>query len=86
MPKKKRKVAKTGPVWKQTAEEVTRAQMPRYNAFACGHGPHGSAKYDRAKSKRDWKRQIGNEGASRGSFGLSWGITRPALYSRTNVL
>lgn len=76
MPKKKRKVAKTGAVWKQTAEEATLAKMPRYNAFACGHGPHGSAKYDRAKSKRDWKRQIGNEGASRGSFLLSGAVER----------
>lgn len=75
MPKKKRKVAKTGAVWKQTAEEATLAKMPRYNAFACGHGPHGSTKYDRAKSKRDWKRQIGNEGASRGSFGLFGRLT-----------
>lgn len=79
MPKKKRKVAKTGAVWKQTAEEATLAKMPRYNAFACGHGPHGSVKYDRAKSKREWKRRIGSEGASRGSFGLSWHwITAPS--------
>lgn len=75
MPKKKRKVSKAGAVWKQTAEEATLAKMPRYNAFACGHGPHGSAKYDRTKSKRDWKRQIGNEGASRGSFGF-YGICK----------
>ena len=30
--KKKTRVPKTGPVWKQTAEEATLAKMPRYTA------------------------------------------------------
>lgn len=72
MSKKKRArrhaVPKSGAVWHQSSEEATLAQMPRYNAYGGGYGPHGSAKYDRAKSKRDWRRQIGQEGASRGSF------------------
>ena len=65
---KKHNVPKTGTVWRQTSEEATLAKMPRYNAFAGGYGPHGSKKYDRAKAKQDWRRQIGQEGASRGSF------------------
>ena len=32
------------------------------------HGAHGDAKYNRAKAKRAWRREIGREGASRGSF------------------
>lgn len=67
---KKHSVPKTGAVWRQTSEEVTLAKMPRYDAFAGGYGPHGSKKYDRAKVKQDWRRQIGQEGASRGSFPL----------------
>ena len=55
-------------VWRQSAEEATLAGKPRYNGFACGHGAHGSAKYSRAAAKRDWRKQLGQEGASRGSF------------------
>ena len=67
---KKHNVPKTGAVWRQTSEEATLAKMPRYDAFAGGYGPHGSKKHDRAKVKQDWRRQIGQEGASRGSFPL----------------
>ena len=67
---KKHSVPKTGAVWRQTSEEATLAKMPRYDAFAGGYGPHGSKKYDRAKVKQDWRRQIGQDGASRGSFPL----------------
>ncbi len=64
---KKRKHAPSGNVvWRQTAEEATLAAKPRYNGYACGHGPHGSKKYDRAKAKRAWRSRLGQEGASRG--------------------
>lgn len=66
--KHKRKVPKTGAVWRQTADEATLAQNPRYNGFACGHGAHGSAKYNRAKENRAWQKQMTQEGAPRGSF------------------
>ncbi len=66
--KRKRKVPKTGAVWRQTADEATLAQNPRYNGFACGHGAHGSAKYNRTKENRAWQKQLRQEGASRGSF------------------
>ncbi len=69
MPKKRaRKAPKTGAVWRQTADEATLAQNPRYNGFACGYGAHGEAKYSRAKAKRAWQKQLKQEGASRGSF------------------
>ena len=72
MPKKRaRKAPKTGAVWRQTADEATLAQNPRYNGFACGHGAHGEAKYSRAKAKRAWRKQLKQEGASRGSFPFS---------------
>lgn len=63
-------------VWRQTAEEATLAGKPRYNGYACGHGPHGDAKYNRARAKRAWRRQMGQEGASRGSFPFP-GATTP---------
>lgn len=59
---------KSDVVWRQSAEEATLASKPRYNGFACGHGAHGSAKYSRARVKQAWKRQMRQEGASRGSF------------------
>ena len=55
-------------VWRQSAEEATLASKPRYNGFACGHGAHGPVKYSRARAKQAWKRQMRQEGASRGSF------------------
>lgn len=61
--KRKTRVPKSGPVWKQTSEEATLAKMPRYNAFACGTGPHGDAKYNRAKAKRAWKKDLNAERA-----------------------
>lgn len=66
----RRKAPRGNVVWHQTAEEATLAAKPRYNGYACGHGAHGDAKYNRAKAKRAWRRDIGREGASRGSFPL----------------
>jgi len=75
MSKKRKKVHPVQPskpkgnvVWRQSAEEATLAAKPHYNGFACGHGAHGSAKYSRARVKQAWKRQMRQEGASRGSF------------------
>ncbi|WP_282209306.1 hypothetical protein [Parvibacter caecicola] len=84
MPKKRaRKAPKTGAVWRQTADEATLAQNPRYNGFACGHGAHGEAKYSRAKAKRAWRKQLKQEGASRGSFPFSetWRVRSLLLLS-----
>ena len=65
---KKRKVAKSGAVWKMTSEEAALAQKPLFNGYACGYGIHGDTKFNRAKAKRDFKKVINSEGASRGSF------------------
>lgn len=65
---KKANLPKGDVVWRQSSEEVTLAKKPHYNGFACGHGAHGSAKYNRTKSKRELKQQLRQEGASRGSF------------------
>lgn len=64
---KRRGAPKDDVVWRQSAEEATLARKPYYNAFACGHGVHGDTKYNRAKEKRTWKRDL-QKGASRGSF------------------
>lgn len=60
--KQKHAVAKSGPVWHQSAEEATLARMPKYNAHACGTGAHGDAKYNRARQKRAWQKELNNEG------------------------
>ena len=61
-------VSKTGAIGHQSAEEATLAQKPYFNGYACGHGAHGNAKYDRTREKRAWKKQLRQEGASQGSF------------------
>ena len=57
MPKRKR-VSKSGPIWHKSAEEATLDKMPKFNAHACGTGPHGDLKYNRAKQKRNWQREF----------------------------
>lgn len=64
----KKRSRKKGAVWYQSVEEATLASKPLYNGFACGYGAHGSKKYQRSKSKRDWKKQLRQEGVSRDSF------------------
>lgn len=69
MPRKKRKAPKNGPVWKMSAEEVTLSKMPKFNAHACGTGAHGDVKYNRAKQKRAWQRELNRqETRNRGSL------------------
>jgi len=62
MPKRKR-VSKSGPIWHKSAEEATLDKMPKFNAHACGTGPHGDLKYNRAKQKRNWQRELDQRGA-----------------------
>ena len=70
--KKKTRAPKAGPVWRKTAVEATLDQMPKYNAHACGTGAHGDVKYNRAKQKQAWHREMYREEArSRGSLLLS---------------
>ena len=58
MSRKTKRVPKRGAVWHLSAEEATLAKKPRYNGFACGHGAHGDAKYNRARANRAWKRDM----------------------------
>lgn len=66
--KKNRKAPKAGPIWRMSAEEATLAGKPRYNGFACGSGPHGDTKYNWKRADRAWRKEIRNEGTSRGPF------------------
>ena len=66
--KKKRKVPKSGAVWKMSATEATLAKKPHYNGYACGHGVHGDVKYNRTKQKAQTRRILDEQGASRGSL------------------
>ncbi|RNL21648.1 hypothetical protein DMP07_02125 [Slackia faecicanis] len=66
--KRIRGVSKTGAVWHLSVEEATLAKKPRYNGYACGHGAHGDAKYNRAKAQRAWKHSMEREGTPRGPF------------------
>ena len=72
---KRKSIVKSNVVWRQSAKEATLASKPHYNGFACGHGAHGPTKYDRSKAKREWKQQLQQEGASRGSFDFCSVIT-----------
>ena len=67
MPKKKNRVPKNGPIWKRSAEQATLDRMPKFNAHACGTGAHGDTKYNRARQKNAWQKEMNHEGArSRG--------------------
>lgn len=53
-----------GPVHAGTisALDATRAQKPQFNGFACGHGPHGDARYNRRKEEQELRRVLHEEG------------------------
>ena len=61
MPGKKHRAPKKGPIWHRSAEEATLDRMPKYNAYACGTGAHGDAKYKRCKQKRAFERELQKE-------------------------
>ena len=72
MPKKRKRIPKNGPVWHRTAEEATLDQMPKFNAHACKTGAHGDTKYNRAKQKSNWQRELNREARNRGPLPFSW--------------
>ena len=75
--KKKHRVPATGAVWHRSAEQATLDRMPKYNGHACKTGAHGDAKYNRAKQKRAWKRDIAwTETRNRGSLPCGAGSGR----------
>ena len=61
MPSKKHRAPNKGIVWHRSAEQATLDSMPKYNAFACGTGAHGDAKYNRAKQKQVWRKELEQE-------------------------
>lgn len=79
MPKKKSRVPKSGAVWHRTAEQATLDRMPKFNAHACGIGAHGDAKYNRAKQKRSWQKELDREARNRGPL-----LLRRPIPTRTN--
>ena len=79
MPRKKH-VPKSGPVWHVSSEEATLARMPHYNAHACGTGAHGDAKYNRAKQKRMWDKQLRQEGTQSGPLPFTKGACSCPAY------
>lgn len=38
--------------------EATEAQMPKYNGFMIGHGPHGNYGYNRRRAKEDLRKEM----------------------------
>lgn len=54
------KITKKDVVFYMSAEENTLRQMPKMNGFQTGHGIHGDRKYNRTKSKRQWKKETKN--------------------------
>ena len=40
-------------IGKITSKDIFNREKPRFNGYACGHGPHGDKKYNRNKVKRD---------------------------------
>lgn len=51
-------MAKRKKTYKITSKQRFDFGKPKYNGFLVGYGPHGSTKYNRSKSKRDFKRGI----------------------------
>lgn len=87
MPKKKIRAPKSGPVWKRTAEQATLDRMPKFNAHACGTGAHGDAKYNRARQKSIWQREMNQEGThTRGFLPFLGDIGAIPLSSPTELL
>ena len=75
---------KDGAVWHRSVEEATLDTRPRYNGFACGHGAHGDAKYNRTREQRAWKRQLRQEGPCR-ALPLFERANLPAIVARIAV-
>lgn len=49
------------PYYHRSSIENTLAQMPRYNAYACGYGKHKSKKKpNRAKRKEELRKELNN--------------------------
>ena len=84
MAKRKHKVPKTGAVWHLSAEEATMLNKPQFNGHAIKSGPHGDVKYNRARDKRAWRKELQQQRASyRGPLRLHGYVTL-GFYSSMN--
>lgn len=54
-------VPKKDIVFYMSAEKNTLRKMPKFNGYSNGCGIHGDKKYNRIKSKRQWKKGLENE-------------------------
>ena len=41
-----------------SAMEIWQMRKPKYDAYACGHGTHGSRKYNRRKVERQFRKEV----------------------------
>ena len=41
-----------------SAMEIWEMRKPRYDGYTCGHGAHGSKKYNRRKVERQFRKEI----------------------------
>lgn len=55
MSKRKKKTQKVGVI---TSQQLFDMQKPQFNGFACGHGAHGSKKYNRKAEKKKFLREV----------------------------
>ena len=40
-----------------SAMEIWEMRKPKYDGYVCGHGAHGSKKYNRRKVEREFRRE-----------------------------
>lgn len=41
-----------------SAMEIWEMRKPKYNAYTCGYGAHGSKKYNRNKVKEQFRKEV----------------------------
>ena len=61
MSRKKLQQLTKEPIHVASSVQATLMAKPRFNGFACGYGAHGSAKYNRTRENRRWKRIIADQ-------------------------
>lgn len=49
---------KTKKVMVISAMEIWEMRKPKYDAYVCGHGAHGSKKYNRRKVEREFRKEM----------------------------
>ena len=52
---KKKKTQKVGVI---TSQQIFDMRKPQWDGWACGHGAHGSKKYNRRKVEREFRKEM----------------------------